>query len=99
MMSSEGAPRASEMLVSSGTRSHDTGSWREGAGAAAGGRGRILTGVRCGAYEIAAPISSGAMGAVYRARHLDSGKEVALKRLLEEAGTRRFEIEARLLAT
>ena len=56
-------------------------------------------GVRCGAYEIVAPISSGAMGAVYRARHLDSGKEVALKRLLEEAGTRRFEIEARLLAT
>jgi eukaryotic-like serine/threonine-protein kinase len=62
-------------------------------------RGRILTGVRCGAYEIVAPISNGAMGAVYRARHLESGKEVALKRLLERAGTRRFEIEARLLGT
>jgi predicted Ser/Thr protein kinase len=55
--------------------------------------------VRCGAYEIVAPISSGAMGAVYRARHLENGNEVALKRLLEQAGTRRFEIEARLLAT
>ena len=55
--------------------------------------------VRCGAYEIVAPISTGAMGAVYRARHLESGSEVALKRLLEHAGTRRFEIEARLLAT
>jgi len=55
--------------------------------------------VRRGAYEIVAPISSGAMGAVYRARHLGSGNEVALKRMLESAGTRRFEIEARLLAT
>jgi eukaryotic-like serine/threonine-protein kinase len=55
--------------------------------------------VRCGAYEIVAPISTGAMGAVYRARHLESGNEVALKRLLEHAGPRRFEIEARLLAT
>jgi predicted Ser/Thr protein kinase len=55
--------------------------------------------VRCGAYEIVAPISSGAMGAVYRARHLENGNEVALKRLLEQSGTRRFEIEARLLAT
>jgi eukaryotic-like serine/threonine-protein kinase len=55
--------------------------------------------VRCGAYEIVAPISSGAVGAVYRARHLGTGKEVALKGLLRRAGTRRFEIEARLLAT
>jgi eukaryotic-like serine/threonine-protein kinase len=55
--------------------------------------------VRFGAYEIMAPISAGAMGAVYRARHLESGSEVALKRLLKQAGTRRFEIEARLLAT
>ena len=55
--------------------------------------------VRCGAYEIVAPISSGAMGAVYRARHLENGNEVALKRLLEQSATRRFEIEARLLAT
>jgi predicted Ser/Thr protein kinase len=55
--------------------------------------------VRCGAYEIVAPISSGAMGAVYRARHLGTGKEVALKRLHRGAGPRRFEIEARLLAT
>jgi eukaryotic-like serine/threonine-protein kinase len=55
--------------------------------------------VRCGAYEIVAPISTGAMGAVYRALHLGTGDEVALKRMLERAGTRRFEIEARLLAT
>jgi eukaryotic-like serine/threonine-protein kinase len=76
------------MLVSSATSRHDTG--RVGA---------HTTGVRCGAYEIVAPISKGAMGAVYRARHLETGDEVALKQLIELAEMRRFEIEARLLAT
>jgi eukaryotic-like serine/threonine-protein kinase len=52
-----------------------------------------------GPYEILAPISRGAMGAVYRARHAGGGDEVALKRLLEQRNARRFEIEARLLAT
>jgi hypothetical protein len=47
-------------------------------------------------YTIVAPISAGAMGAVYRARD-DDGTEVALKRLLDPAHAARFEIEARLL--
>jgi predicted Ser/Thr protein kinase len=54
--------------------------------------------VRVGGYEVVAPISAGAMGAVYRARDLESGDEVALKHLIEPAEMRRFEIEARLLA-
>ena len=48
-------------------------------------------------YEIIKPISSGAMGAVYRARDED-GTEVAIKRLIQEGQLERFEIEARLLA-
>ena len=51
-----------------------------------------------GPYEIDAPISTGGMGAVYRARHGESGEEVALKQLLEGGSERRFEAEARLLA-
>ena len=54
--------------------------------------------MRVGDYDVLAPISTGAMGAVYRARHLDTGDEVALKHLIEPAEMRRFEIEARLLA-
>lgn len=38
------------------------------------------------------------MGAVYRARHRQSGEAVALKQLLEGESERRFEAEARLLA-
>jgi eukaryotic-like serine/threonine-protein kinase len=52
-----------------------------------------------GRYEILAPISSGAMGAVYRARDRESGKDVAVKRLLDVRHAARFEIEARLLAS
>jgi hypothetical protein len=52
-----------------------------------------------GRYEIVAPISSGAMGAVYRAIDHESGEEVALKRLLDTQHAARFEIEARLLAS
>jgi serine/threonine-protein kinase len=52
-----------------------------------------------GRYQIIAPISSGAMGAVYRARDLESGGEVAVKRLLDVRHAARFEIEARLLAS
>ena len=51
-----------------------------------------------GRYEIVAPISSGAMGAVYRAVDRDSGGEVAIKRLLDVRHAARFEIEARLLS-
>ena len=52
-----------------------------------------------GRYEIVAPISSGAMGAVYRAIDRHTGKEVAVKRLLDLQHAARFEIEARLLAS
>ncbi len=49
-----------------------------------------------GRYEIVAPISEGAMGAVYRARA--GQEEVALKRLVDLGQAARFEIEARLLS-
>jgi Protein kinase domain/GAF domain len=52
-----------------------------------------------GRYEIVAPISSGAMGAVYRAIDRETQQEVALKRLLDLQHAARFEIEARLLAS
>jgi len=49
-------------------------------------------------YEIVDEISSGAMGAVYRARDARTGRDVALKRLLDPRHGARFEIEAELLA-
>src|SRR5437763_7181285 len=52
-----------------------------------------------GRYEIIAPISSGAMGAVYRAVDRQTGQDVAVKRLLDVRHAARFEIEARLLAS
>ena len=48
-------------------------------------------------YEVLAPISSGAMGAVYRAADREAGTEVAVKRLVDVRHAARFEIEARLL--
>ena len=48
-----------------------------------------------GSYEIVAPISSGAMGAVFRARR--EGRDVALKLLTNPGQGARFDIEARLL--
>jgi eukaryotic-like serine/threonine-protein kinase len=52
-----------------------------------------------GRYEVLAPISEGAMGAVYRARDRAAGDaEVAVKRLVDRSQATRFEIEARLLA-
>ena len=45
-------------------------------------------------YEVVAPISIGAMGAVYRAVDLASGGEVAIKRMLDVKHAARFEIEA-----
>jgi hypothetical protein len=50
-----------------------------------------------GRYTVVSPISSGAMGAVYRARDPD-GREVAIKRLLDLRQAARFDIEARLLS-
>ena len=52
-----------------------------------------------GRYEFVAPISSGAMGAVYRAIDRETGTDVAVKRLLDVRHAARFEIEARLLAS
>jgi hypothetical protein len=52
-----------------------------------------------GRYEIVRPISSGAMGAVFQARDLESATDVALKRLTDLRHAARFEIEARLLST
>ena len=50
-------------------------------------------------YEVVAPISSGAMGAVYRAVDRETDREVAIKRLLDVRNAARFEIEARLLSS
>src|SRR3954453_15247652 len=50
-------------------------------------------------YTIDAPISAGAMGAVYRAHRTADATPVAIKRLLDTRHVARFEIEARLLAT
>jgi hypothetical protein len=60
--------------------------------------GELSSRDRVGAYTVLERISSGAMGAVYRARRDDSGEEVALKRLTDVRHSARFEIEARLLA-
>jgi serine/threonine protein kinase len=49
-------------------------------------------------YEIEGPISSGAMGAVYRATDREGDVKVAVKRLLDLRHAARFEIEARLLS-
>ena len=51
-----------------------------------------------GRYTVEAPISAGAMGAVYRARDAETAEQVAVKRLLDPRHAARFEIEARLLA-
>ena len=52
-----------------------------------------------GRYEIVAPISEGAMGAVYQARdRADGDGDVAVKRLIDIGLWASFEIEARLLA-
>jgi predicted Ser/Thr protein kinase len=60
--------------------------------------GEPATGSRLAdSYTIDAPISRGAMGAVYLAR-ADDGSEVAIKRLVDLRQAARFEIEARLLA-
>ena len=50
-----------------------------------------------GRYAVIRPISSGAMGAVYRAEDSKTGTHVALKQLTDTRHEARFEIEARLL--
>ncbi len=58
----------------------------------------LPAGYQLGRYAIDAPISQGAMGAVYRATNRVNGKAVAVKRLLDTRHAARFEIEARLLS-
>jgi hypothetical protein len=48
-------------------------------------------------YKVQAPISTGAMGAVYEATDLQTGDTVALKHSLNPGFDQRFEAEARLL--
>jgi len=60
----------------------------------------IGTGTRLGPYEIVAPLGSGGMGEVYRARDLRLGREVAIKVLPETLASdrdrlSRFDQEAR----
>src|ERR1700679_3734572 len=50
-------------------------------------------------YRVVEPISSGAMGAVYRAVDAQTGGEVALKQSTNPHFDARFEAEARLLAS
>ena len=52
-----------------------------------------------GRYLVNEPLASGATGAVYRARDLDMGADVALKQSTHPFHDQRFEIEARLLAS
>jgi len=64
----------------------------------------LPAGSRLGPYEILAPLGSGGMGEVYRARDTNLNRDVAIKVLPESfAGDAdrlaRFEREARTLAT
>jgi dipeptidyl aminopeptidase/acylaminoacyl peptidase len=63
----------------------------------------LATGTKVGPYEIVAPLGSGGMGDVYRAKDTRLGREVALKILPGSFATdgdrlRRFEQEARAVA-
>ena len=59
----------------------------------------LADGTELQGYTIEAPLSAGAMGAVYRAHRTEDNQPVAIKRLLDTRHVARFEIEARLLST
>ncbi|MEA2497114.1 MAG: eukaryotic-like serine/threonine-protein kinase [Thermoleophilaceae bacterium] len=59
----------------------------------------LADGTELHGYAIEAPLSAGAMGAVYRAHKTEDDMPVAIKRLLDTRHVARFEIEARLLST
>src|ERR1044072_1736337 len=59
----------------------------------------LADGTELEGYTIEAPLSAGAMGAVYKAHRTDGKTPVAIKRLLDTRHVARFEIEARLLST
>lgn len=49
-------------------------------------------------YELGDPIGAGAMGTVHRGKDVQTGQEVAIKRVADVRHARRLEIEARVLA-
>jgi serine/threonine protein kinase len=66
--------------------------------------GALLPGTRIGPYDVTGPIGAGGMGEVYRARDSRLDRDVAIKILpssfaLDEDRLRRFEREARILAS
>jgi Tol biopolymer transport system component/predicted Ser/Thr protein kinase len=58
---------------------------------------RLANGTRLGPYEIVAPLASGGMGEVYRARDTRLDRIVAIK-LIQDQFSARFEREARAIA-
>jgi eukaryotic-like serine/threonine-protein kinase len=65
---------------------------------------QLVSGVRLAQYEISAPLGRGGMGAVYRARDMNLGRDVAVKVLpdeftLDPERLARFEREAHVLAS
>ena len=64
----------------------------------------LASGTRLGPYEIVAPVGSGGMGEVYRARDTKLKREIAIKILPEEFSpdpdrVNRFQREAEVLAS
>jgi formylglycine-generating enzyme required for sulfatase activity len=88
----------SQVLVSKGLLSPDQAQDLENAVAVKTGEARLVAG-----YEVLEKIGQGGMGAVYKARKLDSGEFVALKILLPSLATpefvKRFKRESEVVQT